>query len=346
MLQALLAALLFGASAPLAKLLVGEIEPTPLSGFLYLGSGLSLLLIQGLQRRNAAQVQREAPIRRADLPWLAGVALTGGVAAPILLLYSLKITPAATASMLLVFETVATTLIAALVFGEAIGRMAWAAIGVITFSSALLSFQGNGQWGLSLGALGVLGATVLWGLENNLTRQISDKNPLSIVTVKGLAAGSIALLLAVLLGSEFPPLLLALAAMLLGSLSYGMSIVLYVRAMRAIGAARTSALFAASPLAGILLSFLLFRAMPPLAFWAALPLMALGAVLLLNEQHEHGHRHPRQEHAHAHGHNDLHHQHAHPEPLPDSHSHWHIHEGVLHNHHHLPDSHHRHSHTD
>jgi drug/metabolite transporter (DMT)-like permease len=346
MLQALFAAFLFGASAPLAKLLLGEIEPVPLSAFLYLGSGITLLIAKGVQRLKTDGYAREAPIRKPDLPWLVGAVLAGGVIAPIVLMYSLQVTPAATASLLLNFETVATTLIAFLVFHESLSRSAWGAVGLVTLASLFLSFQGNGELAFSLGALGVLLATGLWGLDNNLTRNISAKDPLTIVMIKGLAAGSISLVLALAINSQFPTLRAVVGAMLLGSLSYGLSILLFVHALRSLGAARTSALFGTAPLAGVVLSLAIFKEPPPPLFWIALVLMATGMFLLLREQHEHAHQHPLISHEHAHNHVDDHHSHDHPEGNFESgtHSHPHVHPDLVHSHQHLPDIHHRHGH--
>lgn len=344
MLEALLAAALFGASAPLAKLLLGEIEPLPLSALLYLGSGIVLGLVFGWQRLLRKTPSREAPLRKDDLPWLGGAILAGGVLAPILLLYGLRVTPAATASLLLNFEVVATTLIAALVFREAIGRAAWLAILLVTAASLLLSLNPGGAWGLSLGALGILAATGLWGLDNNLTRNVSAKDPVMIVAVKGLGAGSISLLLALTLGSKFPDLPFILGGLLLGSLSYGISILLFVRALRCLGAARTGALFGAAPLIGVIFSLVLFRQPPPFAFWIALLVMAAGTVLLLREEHGHDHTHARLVHEHSHRHDDRHHNHDHPDTEDGAHSHDHEHEPLRHNHAHLPDTHHRHIH--
>lgn len=343
MLQALLAALLFGASAPLSKLLLGEVEPIALAAFLYLGCGVSLALLKLLRRKHNSAEQTEAPLHRSDLPWLAGAIMTGGIAAPIVLLFSLQQTPAATASLLLNFEGVATTLIAAWVFREAMDRHVWGAILGITAASFLLSWNG-GEWGFSLSALGVLGACMLWGLDNNFTRHISAKDPATIVMAKGLGAGTFSLLLAVSLGQPLPRLDTALGAMLVGGLSYGISLVLFVRAMRGLGAARTSAMFGTAPLAGVGLSFVLFRDMPTALFFVALALMAIGTAFLLNEQHGHAHAHELSEHEHCHEHEDLHHTHNHPETIQGSHSHWHRHDSVEHQHAHAPDVHHRHAH--
>ncbi|MCX6036509.1 MAG: EamA family transporter [Chloroflexi bacterium] len=343
--QALLAAFLFGASAPLSKLLLGETSPVLLAALLYLGSGFGLLCVK-LMEKKVQYEQKEARLARSDWPWLVGAILAGGVIAPIMLMISLRHAPAATASLLLNFEGVATTLIAAIVFKEAIGRRAWWAIGLITLASILLSADFTNQWGFSLSALGILAACVMWGVDNNLTRNISAKDPLVIVTVKGLAAGLVSLIIAVALGNTFPSPGVTLLALLLGSLSYGLSIFLFVHAMRGLGAGRTSALFGTAPLAGILLSFLIFREIPGIFFFIALLVIASGAYILLMEDHDHVHVHENIVHEHRHTHNDGHHEHEHAvESARQSHSHVHAHDILEHAHDHAPDIHHRHSHA-
>lgn len=290
--------------------------------------------------------QKEARLARSDWPWLVGAILAGGVIAPIMLMISLRHAPAATASLLLNFEGVATTLIAAIVFKEAIGRHAWWAIGLITLASILLSTDFTNKWGFSLSALGVLAACIMWGIDNNLTRNISAKDPLVIVTVKGLAAGLVSLIIAVALGNTFPSPGVTLLALLLGSLSYGLSIFLFVYAMRGLGAGRTSALFGTAPLAGILLSFLIFREIPGIFFFIALLVIASGAYILLMEDHDHVHVHENIVHEHRHTHKDGHHEHEHiVESDRQSHSHVHTHDILEHAHDHAPDIHHRHSHA-
>ncbi len=347
MFQALLAAVLFGASAPLAKLLLGAMEPVPLAAFLYIGSGVGLLLFRGLRGMGGRSAGVEARMGKADLPWLAGAVLVGGVAAPIVLMFSLRDTPAATASLLLNFEGVATTLIAALWFKEAIGRRVWLAVAFVTAASILLSWNANGQWGISAGAAGVLGACVLWGMDNNFTRNISAKDPLAIVSVKGIGAGGFSLVLALIFHNRLPSPGAALGAMLLGSVSYGLSIVLFILAMRSLGAARTSALYGTAPFAGALLSLAVFRETPGILFYPSLPVMIAGAVLLLGEKHTHRHIHAAIEHDHRHSHDDSHHTHHHDEgeiPSNGEHSHPHAHEAMAHRHQHAPDIHHRHDH--
>jgi len=343
-LQALLAAVLFGASAPLAKLLLGEIQPIMLAGLLYLGSAIGLGLLHLAASVKTKPEMAEASLKGKDYAWLLGAVLAGGIAAPILLLVSLQKTPASTASLLLNFEAVATASIAWLFFREAIGRRALAAILLITLAGIFLSLDTSGRWGFSLGALGILAACLFWGLDNNFTRNISSKDPVLITLIKGLAGGTFSILLALSLGNEFPSVGKLLAVLALGSLSYGASIVLFIRAMRGMGAARTSALFNISPLVGVILSILLLRDQPGWMFFATIPILAVGAVLLMTESHVHTHLHPVVTHEHAHTHSDGHHTHNHDDVVNGSHSHLHEHEEITHAHIHLPDTHHRHAH--
>lgn len=343
---AILAAVLFGASTPLAKLMLGEMDSIVLASLLYLGSGLGIGLLIAAQKFFTRSRPVEANIGRADLPWLAGAILTGGVAAPILLLLGLKNASASSASLLLNFEGVATTLIAALVFKEAVGkRTAWA-VALITLGSILLTWQPAAALEFSLGALGILGACSLWGLDNNFTRNISAKNPLVIVAIKGLGAGGFSLLLALLLGKPIPGLAQIFPALILGFVSYGMSIALFILALRSLGVARTSTLFGSAPFVGMLLSLAIFRETPQISFFYALPFMVGGAWLMLKEDHQHTHVHERLVHEHRHAHPDEHHQHVDENGAAFSgeHSHLHVHETLAHSHAHAPDLHHRHRH--
>ncbi|MDF1513457.1 MAG: DMT family transporter, partial [Anaerolineae bacterium] len=246
-LQALLAAALFGISAPISKALLGDVAPVPLAALLYLGSGIGTWLLMRFQAPDA-----EAGLDPADWPWLLGALLAGGVAAPIVLLFSLSSTPAATASLLLNFESIATTLIAVLIFHESIEQRTWVSIILIFCSSVLLSLDINSEWGFSIGALGILLACILWGIDNTLTRNISSKNPLSIVMVKGLGAGSISLVLTFLLKQPLPHLEPMIGALFLGAISYGVGITIYIHALRGLGAARTGALYSTAPFIGML----------------------------------------------------------------------------------------------
>ncbi|OLN28011.1 DMT family transporter [Desulfosporosinus metallidurans] len=346
MLKAIIAAALFGASAPISKLLLGEIAPTLMASFLYLGSGIGLFLLRYFQSSDT-RFRDEARLTKNDWPWIIGAVLVGGIAAPIVLMFGLKNTPASTTSLLLNFEGVATTVIAVVAFKEAVGKRIWMAVLLITMASILLSWDSSGQWGFSLGAIGVLSACVLWGIDNNFTRNVSAKDPLSIVAIKGLSAGTFSLILSIILGFPLPSFKFLLMAMVLGYFSYGLSIVLFIRAMRELGSARTSALFGTAPFVGAVLSLLLFRESQGTLFFFALPIMIIGAVFLFKEEHEHLHEHETTEHEHRHNHNDSHHTHVHSDneiPKNGHHSHVHGHEFIIHVHEHAPDIYHRHAH--
>ncbi len=344
--QGVLAAILFGASAPFAKLLLHKIEPVLLVALMYLGAGFGLLLLRASGTLYKRATDAEAGIKKADVPWLIGALFAGGVGAPIILMFSLRNTPAATATLLLNFEGVATALIAAAIFKEAIGWRIWLAVFCVTGASVLLSLDPGGKWGVSSGAIGVLMACFLWGIDNNFTRNISARDPVTTVIIKGLGAGLFSIALAFSLSIPFPGLFFAILAMLLGFFSYGLSIVLFILSMRSLGAARTSALFGTAPFIGVIISFLLFQESFHVWFMASFLIMVVGAVLLFSEKHEHVHSHQAFEHEHRHFHEDVHHAHRYGEQIPSdiSHSHPHEHEEVDHEHTHSPDVHHRHSH--
>jgi len=334
--QALLAALFFGASAPISKLLLGDVPPILMAALLYLGSGIGISLIKLYQRLTSHQ--KEAGIKSPDIKWLMGAIISGGILAPIILMISLKNTPASTASLLLNFEGVGTTLIALFFFRESISRRALAAIAAITLASIFLSTNFQGGFSFSLGALGILLACFLWGVDNNLTRNIAAKNPLTIVAWKGLVAGSFSLILGLVLSQQLPALTTILSILLLGFISYGLSTMLFIYSMRGLGAARTSALYGTAPLAGVLLSILIFHDPITFLFGIAAVLMIAGALLLANEEHAHFHIHMPVVHEHIHKHEDFH---AHAE-THITHSHEHEHPQTEHEHGHMPDIHHRH----
>ncbi len=262
------------------------------------------------------------------------------------LLLGLKNSSAANASLLLNFEGVATTLIAALVFKEAIGKRTTWAITLITLGSILLAWQPSANWELSLNALGILGACALWGLDNNFTRNISTRNPLLIVAIKGIGAGTFSLVLASLLGKTISAPTQIFFALLLGFVCYGLSISLFILALRNLGAARTSTLFGIAPFAGMIISIAIFNETPQSLFFYALPLMLGGAWLMLKEDHQHAHIHEHLVHEHCHSHPDEHlvHVHIQGEHFTGEHSHVHIHDDLEHAHPHAPDLHHRHQH--
>lgn len=337
---ALLAATLFGASAPLAKQLLFSVPPVMLAALLYIGAGTAVLGVRLMR----GPTDREAPLARRDSPWLAGSALAGGFLAPVLLMFGLTATPAATASLLLNVEAVATALLAAAFFHEGIGRRVLGGIGLITTAGMVLSFDPTGDLGLSLGALGVVGACALWGLDNNCARQISAKDPFAIGTIKGLFAGTVSLGLAFALGNPLPPLSTALTVLFLGAFCYGISMVTFLLALRHLGASRTAGIFGMAPFIGVGISLLIAPEIPDWQFFVALPIMAIGALLIAREHHEHCHVHEPMTHAHRHSH-DEHHRHPHREGQSvEVHAHVHTHERLEHSHPHTPDIHHRHQH--
>jgi drug/metabolite transporter (DMT)-like permease len=282
--------------------------------------------------------QKEAGIRRPDVGWLAGAIITGGIIAPIVLMASLQVTPASTASLLLNFEGVATTLIALLFFRESISRRAFAAILAITLASIFLSTDFKSGMGFSLGALGILLACTLWGLDNNFTRNISAKDPLTIVAWKGLVAGTFSLLLGLFLGQQLPALRSILGILLLGFISYGLSTMLFIYSMRGLGASRTSALYGTAPLAGVILSILIFHDPITWSFILAAILMVAGALMLSSEEHAHFHIHMPVVHEHRHTHDEFHDH----DNSQVTHAHEHEHPRTEHEHGHMPDIHHRH----
>ena len=340
---ALLAALLFGLNAPLSKLLLADLSPMYMVAFLYLGAGIGMPLLHRWTGEKAV----EAPLSRKEMPWTVAMILLD-VLAPLLLMWGLERTTAANASLLFNFEMVATSLIAWICFHEAIGRRMWCSLGILTAASMGLSldFSDAGTWSFSSGSLLVLGACACWGMENNCTRNMSAKSPSQIVMVKGLGSGLTALVLGWILKDPRPQSAGAVGlALLLGFVAYGLSIFCYVKAQRFLGAARTSAYYAAAPFMGVGLSMLILREMPSWNFLFAGALMVFGVVLAIRERHVHPHRHEALRHNHAHLHDDLHHNHLHTPPVVGWHTHEHVHEACVHTHAHTPDLHHRHRHS-
>jgi drug/metabolite transporter (DMT)-like permease len=340
---ALASAVLFGASTPLAKLLLGAIDPWLTAGLLYLGAGLGLWAVQ-LGRSTLRLPAAEAPLRLRDLPRLAGVVLTGGVAGPLLLMLGLGRTDAASASLLLNLEGLATMAIAWLVLRESVDRRLLLGAAAILAGAVILSWQG-GAMAFGAGALLIAAACLAWGIDNNLTRGLSAADPVQIATLKGLVAGSVNTALALGMGADLPSPGIAAAAGLVGFLGYGVSLALFVLALRHLGTARTGAYFSLAPFVGALLALpLLGEPATPQLVLAGI-LMGLGLYLHLSERHEHPHAHAVTEHEHAHTH-DVHHQHTHADgdPPGEPHAHPHRHAPLIHSHPHYPDLHHRHGH--
>lgn len=316
-LLATLAALAFALSVPVSKLLLRDTSQLAVAGLLYLGAGLALTLYRLVswvtRQRGNGRTRTDAAVAKTDLgdwAWLAAATLSGAVGAPLLLLWGLKVTPGATASLLLSFEIVFTALWAARLFREHVAAQVWWAVLAVTTGGVVLGFEGSGDWGVSLGALAIVGGCALWGLDNNLTRNIVALEPSRVAQLKGLAAGTVNLLLLLAVGGSLPRWPSVLFALVVGGLSYGVSLVLFVHALRYLGSTRTSAYFGAGPFFAAVISLVIAHSIPTLPLLVAAALMVVGSALMISEQHEHEHGH----------------------------------DGVTHTHWHLPDAEHRHGH--
>lgn len=343
---ALTAAALFGAATPLAKALLGAMSPFMVAGLFYLGSGIGLgigILFRRF-RQTAQQTEPAQRLQKAELPWLAGAIAAGGVAGPALLMLGLSSTPAATSALLLNLEGVLTAVIAWVIFRENVDLQVFLGMVAIVAGGAVLSWH-PGAAGVPVGALLIVGACLCWAIDNNLTRKVSANDAMVIACLKGLIAGPVNIAIAVATGATMPTLPTTAAAMLTGLGGYGVSLVLFVVALRNLGTARTGAYFSVAPLFGVALSLLIWPEMPSATFWIAAALMALGIWLHVRERHVHEHTHERMEHTHRHRH-DEHHQHAHDFPYEgdEPHTHPHVHLPITHSHAHFPDIHHRHRH--
>jgi drug/metabolite transporter (DMT)-like permease len=341
----LAAAALFGASTPFAKMLVGQVAPVMLAGLLYLGSGIGLGIWFLIRRGRAAQQHRTAPLSAGDLPWLAGAILCGGVAGPVLLMLGLAQTPASTVSLLLNMEGVLTALLAWFVFKENFDRRILLGMLLIVLAGGILSWEQGTELGMPLATLAIPAACLCWAIDNNLTRKISASDAVQIAGIKGLAAASVNLTIAFWLGAGLPAPGQVLAAGLIGVFGYGLSLVLFVLALRHLGSARTGAYFSTAPFVGAAVSILLLHDAPSPLFWLSALLMGIGIWLHLSERHRHRHAHEPILHAHEHEH-DEHHQHAHDFAwdVKTPHSHSHQHTALVHTHRHFPDIHHQHKH--
>jgi drug/metabolite transporter (DMT)-like permease len=345
-LYALLSAVLFGISTPTAKALLGSTDPTVLAGLLYCGAGVGVALMRRFVRPMLSPPGTgEMALRRRDLPWLSGAIIAGGVVGPVLLLVGLARTEATTASLLLTLEGVATVLMAWFLFHENFDRRIVLGMACLLAGVATLSWSGQPTLSSVLGPLAIIGACVAWGLDNNLTRKVSLSDPLQIVELKGLVAGPVNLGLGLWMGGKLPGVLTIVAAGMVGFLGYGVSLVLFVIALRHLGSARTSAYFSTAPFFGAAAAIFALGEPITLPLVIAGALMGLGVWLHVSERHQHLHDHEPITHSHAHTH-DEHHQHAHgPEDPPgEPHVHEHRHAALVHTHPHMPDMHHQHRH--
>jgi drug/metabolite transporter (DMT)-like permease len=343
-LLAFASAALFGLSTPAGKALLASIHPAVLAGLFYCGAGLGVAILRRIRSRRRSQAP-EVALGRQDLPWLAGAVVCGGVAGPLLLMVGLAQTQATTASLLLTFEGAATALLAWLIFHEQYGSRLTLGMAILIAGAVVLAWSGTPTLDTIWGPVAIIGACIAWALDNNLTRKVSLADPLQIVEIKGLVAGPFNLALGLWAGGTLPSIGTTSIASVVGFLSYGLSLVLFILALRDLGTARTSAYFSTAPFIGALGAVLALGEPITLGLVAASILMAAGVWLHLTEDHAHDHLHEAVEHMHPHVH-DAHHQHAHrpTDPAGEPHTHRHAHAPLRHTHPHTPDTHHGHSH--
>lgn len=337
---ALSAAFLFGGSTPFAKQLVGDISPILLAGLLYLGSGLGLALARLIRDK-----RWHSGLLKNEWKWLWGVIIFGGILAPTLLMIGLTQTSAATTSLLLNLEAVLTAVLAWIFFKEHTDRRIMFGMFLIVAGGILLSWPKQTTSGSWVSSLAIAAACLCWAIDNNLTRKISSSDALFIASSKGLVSGIVNVSLAFALGLTFPTWLQINYALLIGFLGYGVSLVLFVLALRGLGTARTGAYFSTATFIGAAIAILFFHEPTSMLFWTAALLMVAGVWIHLTEYHDHIHTHELLFHNHSHIH-DEHHQHKHDFHWDgkEPHTHPHEHEPITHSHHHYPDIHHRHKH--
>ena len=340
---ALVAAMLFGFSAPCAKRLLADTHPLLLSGLLYLGAGTGLLLLPSVA--TGVRTRAETPLRRGDLGTLLAIVGLGGILAPLLMLVGLIRVSGVVGALLLNLEAPLTMMLAVLLFHEHLGRRSTAGAALIVLGVVILTARGGTGRADTWGVCAVAGACACWALDNNLTQRLSLRDPVAIARTKSLAAGACSVLLALALGEHLPDASALLAALLLGSISYGVSLVLAVQAMRLIGAARQAAFFAAAPFVGALVALPVLGERIGSHEIAAMLVLVAGVAVLVRDRHAHVHSHAGIEHEHGHVH-DMHHRHEHApgDPPGEPHAHGHRHESLTHEHPHSSDLHHRHPH--
>lgn len=326
--MALLAATFYAINTPFSKILLEKVTPTFMASFLYLGAGIGVGIMYLLNSKKEKKIEK---LSKTDLPYTVGMIVLD-ILAPIFLMIGINIGSASNASLLGNFEIVATTLIAILIFKEVVTSRLWIAIGFITFSSIVLSFEGSGSFKFSLGSLFVILATCCWGLENNCTRMISDKSTYEIVILKGIFSGTGSFIIAIMIGERIPDIKYIFISMLLGFVAYGLSIFLYIRAQRELGAAKTSAYYAIAPFIGTFLSFAVDGDRLSEVYFIGLIFMIIGSAIVVYDtmlknhihyhihtivhthngsthkhiiKHEHTHSHSGSQEKHCHNHDDY-----------------------------------------
>lgn len=278
---AIFAAALYAINIPFSKMLIEHVDATMMAGLLYLGAGVGMFLYTSISGVFGKKVVKE-PLTKTELPYTIAMVVLD-IFAPILLMNGLKITSSANATLLNNFEIVATSMIALVIFKEVISKRLWIAIALVTISSVILTFEGSESFSFNIGSLLVLGATVCWGFENNCTNKISNKSSEEIVIIKGVFSGLGSFIAALIIGETIPELIYIVLVLLLGFVSYGLSINFYISAQKHIGAAKTSAFYSISPFLGVIFSLMLLGERPGVQFYIALGIMIVGTVLIVRD---------------------------------------------------------------
>lgn len=339
---AIMAAALYAINIPISKVLLEYIDSTMMAAFLYLGAGFGMMIYEWINCKVGQDIKKE-PLSRKELPYTIAMIVLD-IAAPILLMFGIAITNSANVSLLNNFEIVATSLIALIIFREVISKKLWFFIGLVTIASIILGFEGNGTFVFGKGSLFVLAACICWGFENNCTKMISNKSSEEIVIIKGCFSGLGSLVIALVLGENIPAIKWILAVLLLGFVSYGLSINFYIMAQKDLGAAKTSTYYSMAPFLGVVFSIIFLGERPNLQFYMALVIMLVSTVIMVRDtiqlQHNHQHTHT---HIHEHSHGNIVHTHEHTH----IHSHLHIHDINIekHNHTHKQLEEHNHLHV-
>lgn len=323
------AAALYAINVPFSKMLLGYVEPTMMAAFLYLGAGVGLFIYDAVSKGMGKSITAE-PLTRKELPYTIAMVVLD-IIAPILLMLGIKSSNAASVSLINNFEIVATSIIALLIFKEVISKKLWIAIALVTAASIILSFEGTGAFEFNTGSLLVLGACLCWGFENNCTKMISNKSSAQIVVIKGTFSGLGSLIVALVIGESLPAFPWVACALLLGFVSYGLSIHFYIMAQKDLGAAKTSAYYSIAPFLGVAFGMLILGERPGIQFYVALVVMIISTYFMIKDtielQHTHEHSHV---HTHEHRHGDVVHVHEHVH----THTHTHVHGEDSENHEH------------
>ncbi|OEJ68097.1 hypothetical protein BEN30_07520 [Magnetovibrio blakemorei] len=336
--SAMSAAILFGASTPMAKMLLVDVSPWLLAGLFYFGSGLGLTVVRFVRGSKGDELVRR------DWPWMLGAVAAGGIAGPVLLMWGLAGTSASATSLLLNAEGVFTALLAWYVFRENFDLRIALGMVAIVVGAVVLSWSGGIDVQSPWPVFAILAACLCWGIDNNLTRKVSLSDPFQIAAIKGLVAGATNVCLAMIVGTAIPSAGTLALSGIVGFLGYGISLVLFVMALRELGTARAGAYFSTAPFVGAIIAVPLLGDPLTPALVLAGGLMAIGVWLHMSERHAHAHEHQPLEHSHVHAHADGHHGHEHDHSPDGPHIHKHLHEATRHTHPHYPDEHHRHNH--